>query len=59
LEDKYQTLDELTQGTKEWTKAMQEINNQVLELIEQYPELAKFVENKEGILTLDMDSEEV
>lgn len=58
LDDKYQALNELTRGTKEWSEAMREINNQVLELVEQYPELAKLVKNKDGVLTLDIDSEE-
>ena len=59
LDDKYDTLNELTQGTKEWNKAVREINSSVLDLIDEYPELAKFVENKEGVLTIDMDDSEV
>jgi hypothetical protein len=31
----------------------------VLDLIDEYPELAKFVENKEGVLSIDVDSQEV
>lgn len=56
LGDKYKALDELTKGTKEWNKAVQEINSSVLDLIGEYPELAKFVENKEGVLTIDVES---
>ena len=59
LDDKYDALDELTQGTKEWNKAIQEINAGILDLIEQYPELAALVKNEGGVLKLDIDSEEV
>lgn len=59
LSDKYDALDNLTRGTKEWNEAVQDINNSVLDLIEEYPELAKFVENKEGVLSIDVESEEV
>jgi hypothetical protein len=31
----------------------------VLDLIDEYPELAKFVENKEGVLTIDLDDSNV
>lgn len=55
LEGKYEALDELTRGTKEWNRAVQDINSSVLDLIENYPELAKFVENKEGVLTIDVE----
>ena len=56
LGDKYKALDELTKGTKEWNDAVQDINSSVLDLISEYPELAKFVENKEGVLTIDLES---
>ena len=59
LDGKYDSLEDLTRGTEEWNKAVQDINNSVLDLINQYPELAKFVENKEGVLTIDVDSAEV
>ena len=59
LEDKYQVLEDLTRGTKEWNEAVREINNSVLELITDYPELANFVENKTGVLTIDLNSNEV
>lgn len=57
LEDKYEALEELTRGTKEWNAAIREINNSVLDLIEKYPELAKFVENVDGVLTIDTQGE--
>jgi hypothetical protein len=59
LEDKYDALEELTRGTKEWNAAVREINSSVLDLINNYPELASFVENKEGVLTIDINSKGV
>lgn len=59
LGNKYDTLEELQRGTEEWNKAVQETNDSVLDLIDTYPELASLVENKGGVLTLDVDSEEV
>jgi hypothetical protein len=59
LDDKYKSLENLTRGTQEWKDAVRDINTEVMDLIEQYPELAKFVENKDGVMTLDMDSEGV
>ena len=59
LDGKYKALEELTEGTEEWNQAVRDINNSVLELIDEYPELAKFVENKQGVLTIDVNSAEV
>ena len=59
LDDKYKGLEEMTKGTEEWNKAVQDVNSSVLELIDKYPELAGFVENEGGVLTLDVDSAEV
>ena len=59
LDDKYQALEELTRGTEEWNEAVKDINNSVLDLIQQYPELAKFVKNEGGVLTLDVNTSEV
>ena len=59
LDDKYKGLDEMTKGTEEWNKAVQDVNSSVLDLIDKYPELAGFVENEGGVLTLDVDSAEV
>ena len=55
LGDKYNALEDLTRGTKKWNEAVQEINNSVLDLIEQYPELAKFMTSKGGVLTIDFE----
>ena len=46
-------LENLTYGTKEWKEALHEANQQVLELIQTYPELAKYLERgDEGQLTI-------
>ena len=55
LDDKYKSIENLTRGTKEWNTAVQDINNSVLDLIEEYPELAQFMESKNGVLTLGLD----
>ena len=59
LKNGYKALEDLTRGTEEWNKAVEEINNSVLDLIAEYPELAAFVENKEGVLTIDVESDGV
>ena len=58
LSDKYAALEDLTQGSREWRDAVKEINDEVLNLVEQYPELAGLVENEGGVLTLDINSAE-
>ena len=57
--DKYKNLEELTEGTAEWGKAVRDVNASVLDLIDKYPELAGFVESEGGVLKLDVDSKEV
>ena len=59
LGDKQKELENLTRGTDEWNKAVQDVNASVLDLIDKYPELAGFVENEGGVLTLDVESDEV
>ena len=57
FDDKRAALDNLTAGTKEWKEAIVDINNEVLELIEKYPELAKFVKpQKNGALGFTSES---
>lgn len=46
-------LEELTKGTKAWREAVKQVNDQMLDLIEQYPKLAPFVELKDGVLTIN------
>jgi hypothetical protein len=50
LGDKYKNLETLTRGTKEWTEAMLEVNQQVLDLTEKYPELIQYVKSEGGVL---------
>ena len=59
LGDKYKDIEKLTRGTQEWRQAVLDINNTVLSLIDKYPELAMYVKNQEGVLSLDTSSQEV
>ena len=43
-----QTLEDLTYGTKEWKEALIEANEQVLHLLETYPELVSYLERSEN-----------
>ena len=45
-------LASLTKGTQEWKDAVKDVNGEVLELIRKYPQLAKYVDNKNGILSI-------
>ena len=52
--DAQQAISELKEGTEEWASAIKDANQQVLSLIETYPELAKYVKTLEnGQLILD------
>jgi uncharacterized UPF0160 family protein len=59
LGDKYKEIDDMVQGTKAWKDAVREVNKQVMELIDQYPELARFVENTDGVLKIDFEKKAV
>lgn len=50
-------LDGLVEGTQEWKDAVAELNNEVLKLLEDYPELAQFMSREDGVLTIDYDKE--
>lgn len=52
------TLGKLKTGTAEWTEAVVELNNQVLELLKTYPQLAEYINNNNGILTIDAEGYE-
>ena len=58
LSSKYDALEDLTQGTREWRDAVKEINDEVLTLIDEYPELAALVTNEDGVLKIDLESDE-
>ena len=57
--DKYHeiknTLSGLTTGTEEWRNAVLQLNEQILLLIDKYPELAKGMKITNGVITLDED----
>ena len=59
LSDQYSALEEMTRGTQEWRDAVKEVNDAVLSLIEDYPKLAALVKHENGVLTLDLESQEV
>lgn len=44
-------LSELTKGTTEWKEAVMDINTQALELLNTYPELAKYMSKVDGVIT--------
>ena len=52
-------IDEMVAGTQEWKDAIQEVNEQVLELMALYPELSNHIhqETKFGITRLILDDE--
>ena len=51
-EDAKNALSKLTRGTEEWNKAVTDINNQVLELLNRFPELSKEITNIRGVLNI-------
>lgn len=50
-------LDKLKVGTKEWKDAVVELNQQVLDLINNYPDLMKYVTNENGVLKISEEGE--
>lgn len=52
LGESQDALNGLTESTEEWRDAVKGVNSEVLELIRQYPSLAKYVTNKNGLLTI-------
>lgn len=46
-------MDNLAEGTSKWKEKLLEVNNQVIELIDKYPELLKYVSNANGQLKID------
>ena len=49
------TIDDLVKGTDEWEEAVYNVNQQVLDLMEKFPQLAQYVEEVNGVLTIDRD----
>lgn len=48
-------IDELVAGTEEWQEAVNDLNEQVMELIEKYPQLAQYVTNENGKLSISQE----
>lgn len=45
-------IDHMIEGTDEWSNSVKNLNQQVLEILQLYPEVAKFITNDNGILTI-------
>lgn len=45
-------LDGLVEGTVEWQEALSNLNAEVLQLIEKYPELSQYLEMENGVMSL-------
>ena len=65
--DAKNALDDLEEGTKEWNDALDNVNQQVLDLLEKYPQLAEYITrgangslqiSEEGLSTLDSQLKE-
>lgn len=50
--DAQDAIDKLVVGTEEWRDAIAEANDQIMNLIDQYPELAKYINNEAGRLAI-------
>ena len=51
-------IDSMTKGTQEWKEAIQESNDAVLELINNYPKLAQYVQSVNGRLMISEQGQE-
>ncbi|MDD4804361.1 MAG: phage tail tape measure protein [Candidatus Pacebacteria bacterium] len=47
-----ETLADLTKGSEEWYEAVAKINNEILKLLETYPELSAMITSDQGVLNL-------
>lgn len=45
-------LADLTEGTKEWKMQVMDVNQQVLALLQEYPQLAQYIKNTNGVLEI-------
>jgi TP901 family phage tail tape measure protein len=53
LDELQDSFEGLTKGTQEWKEALVEVNQRVLELVNQYPKLAEYIEKgAQGQLTI-------
>ena len=51
-EEAQNAIAKLKEGTEEWRDAIYESNQQIMDLIEKYPELIDYVENVNGVLKI-------
>ena len=57
--DAVDNLNELTKGTQQWKNALTQVNNQVLDLLDKFPELAQYISTTEdGILQISKQGQE-
>lgn len=60
LDKKQQTINDLQVGTEEWTKAVRENNQAVMELLSTYSELAPYIHTDEnGVMTISTEGSEL
>lgn len=45
-------INDLTVGTTEWKNALLDVNNQVLELLDKYPQLSSYLTSEKGVLNI-------
>lgn len=45
-------INDLTVGTTEWKNALFDVNNQVLELLDKYPQLSSYLTSEKGVLNI-------
>ena len=51
-------LDEMVEGTQEWEKAVIDLNSQVLDLLDKYPQLAQYIDSSKGYLDITKAGQE-
>ncbi len=56
LAQKRSALAEMARGTDEWKQAVIELNEEVLKLLDTYPELSKYIQNQDGALIIDPEA---
>ena len=54
-----QAINELKEGTVEWADAIREANDKVLQLMDNYPELAQYVTNEDGRLQISREGQDI
>lgn len=53
LNEKYENLENLTQGTKEWKNSVKDVNKEVMNLIDAYPDLVGAARYVDGVWQID------